>query len=143
MVESKYFYGITQNPDTKEYILVFHNNYFENHCKECIKNYTNAYVKWCKPCQINYLKKNFTNWTSENEKIDDFIQEKQLNVVLFEWVPYNQFDNIKKMNKDDLATAMWKDDPLYYNKKWVRKSDENVALKYISQNDIDELLNKV
>ena len=47
------------------------------------------------------------------------------------------------MNKNDLTTAIWKDGLLYYNQKWMRKSDENVALKYISQNVIDELLNKV
>ena len=47
------------------------------------------------------------------------------------------------MNKDDLATAIWKDGPLYYNEKWMRDSDKKVGLKYISQNVINELLNKV
>ncbi|PKK63283.1 hypothetical protein RhiirC2_789123 [Rhizophagus irregularis] len=49
--------------------------------------------------------KNFTEWTSENEIIDDFIQETQLNVdeydnVLFEWILYNQF-NVKEISKSD------------------------------------------
>jgi hypothetical protein len=37
---------------------------------------------------------------SGNEKIDDFIQERQLktnkNDVVFEWIPYNQFNEIGK-----------------------------------------------
>jgi hypothetical protein len=51
------------------------------------------------------LKKNFTNWTSKNEKIDKFIQEMQLKIndyndIIVEWIPYEQFNNIKKINKD-------------------------------------------
>ena len=112
-------------------------------CNKCGEKYTDIMYSWCKLCQINNFKKKFTSWTSGNEKIDNFIQEKQLNSnfnKVFEWIPFNQFNNI--INESDLATAIWKDGPLYYNKKWMRKSNENVALKYISQN-VDELLNKV
>ena len=107
--------------------------------------------KWCEPCQIDNLKKNFKNW-SENEQIDNFIKEKQLNINdwyddVFEWIPYDQFYNIKKKNKSGLVAAIWKDGPLKYDymnkKEWIRESDKEVALKYISQNDIDEFLNKV
>src|SRR5436190_2236000 len=126
------------------YILIFQSNIY---CKECCEKYIYIENKWCKPCQINWLKNNFTNWTSGNEKIDDFIQEKQLEISdyndkVFEWIPYNQLNDIEKMNKNNLATAVWKDGPLYYNEKWIRKSDERVVLKYISQNAINELLNK-
>ena len=113
-----------------------------DYCKECYEKYD----YWCKPCQINYLKKNFTNWTSKNKKINEFIQKKQLEInkyndIIFEWIPYNQFKNIKEMNKNNLATAVWKDGPLYCD---VRKSDEKVVvLKYISQNNVNELLSKV
>src|SRR3954453_12411667 len=60
------------------------------------------YYEWCKPCQINNLKGNFTNWTSGNEKIDDFIQEMQLKIdhpynIIFEWIPYNQFSDIEEI----------------------------------------------
>src|SRR5688572_11349132 len=99
--------------------MVFKNGYY---CENCGKKYTNTDNKWCKPCQINYLQNNFTNWTSENKEIDDFIQEKQLKInkwydIVFEWIPYNQFDNIKKTGKDDfdICLAMWKDGPLNYN----------------------------
>src|ERR1700761_824974 len=99
-------YGISQNPNTKNYILVFPIDYFDDHCKECCEMYTRIYAKWCKPCQVNYLKNNFANWTSKNEKIDDFIQKKQLNIshfneLIFEWIPYNQFDDIKELSKGD------------------------------------------
>ena len=49
-------------------------------CEKCGKRYTNVYSNWCKPCQIDNLKGNFTNWTSGNEKIDNFIQEMQLKI---------------------------------------------------------------
>ena len=63
-------YGISQNPDTSDYILI---------------------------------QNNFT-WTSGNEKIDNFIQDMQLNIksyndIAFEWIPYNQLSNIKEISK--------------------------------------------
>ena len=146
-------YGISQNPDTKDYIMILQNEYY---CENCVEKYTN--YNWCKPCQINYLKINFTNWTSENEKIDDFIQEMQLKYsdpshFLFEWIPYNQFDNLKEKGKDDFATvysAVWKNGPLYYDyssdRKYLRKpADKKVTLKCLhnSRNITDEFLNKV
>ena len=94
----EYTYGISQNPDTKDYIIVLQDEY----CEKCSEEYTDIKKKWCKPCQIDYLKKNFTNWTSKNEKVDNFIQEMQLKInyynnIIFEWIPYNQFDNIKEI----------------------------------------------
>ncbi|CAB5369439.1 unnamed protein product [Rhizophagus irregularis] len=92
-------------------------------CKNCIKcgeiNYTQYY--WCKSCRINYFKR-FKNLTSGNEKIDNFIQKMQLKFdgpfdIGFEWIPYNQFDDVKEINKGDLATtytAIWNNGPLYW-----------------------------
>src|SRR4051794_39778986 len=96
-------YGISQNPSTKIYILVFENDqYFENICKNCDETYTNVNSKWCEICQKNHLKEDFISWTSENEKIDNLIQEMQLKIVdykdtIFEWIPYNQFNDIKDL----------------------------------------------
>ena len=145
-------YGISQNPNTKDYIMVFQSE----HCKKCCEKYTNLLFEWCKSCQIDYLKQNFTNWTSENEKIDDFIREQQLrindyNSLAFEWIPYNQFNNIKEISKDDssiLYSATWKNGPLkyhIYNKKWTREPDKKVTLKCLfnSSNTINELINEV
>ncbi|PKC55594.1 hypothetical protein RhiirA1_475335 [Rhizophagus irregularis] len=75
-----------------------------------------SFDKW----EANY----FANWISGNEKIDKFIQEKQLryerNNVLFEWI-YNEFIGIKE--------------------KFIHRS----FLKYShnSQNVTDEFLNEV
>src|SRR4051812_48374908 len=49
----------------------------------------------------SHIIQNFTNWTSGNEIIDKFIREKQIKInkpldIVFEWIPYNQFNDIKK-----------------------------------------------
>ena len=64
-------YGISQNPDTSDYILVQNNSI------------------------------NLASWISGNEKIDNFIQEMQLKInkyddIVFEWIPYDQFSNIEE-----------------------------------------------
>ena len=112
-------YGITQNPDTKDYIIVVSQ---DNYCKSCGKIYTNCIV-WCKLCQVNNLKENFANWTSGNAKIDSFIQEMQLKInecydIIVEWIPYNKFNYIKKVGEGGFAivySAIWMDGPLRYD----------------------------
>src|SRR5437763_2913440 len=91
-------------------------------CKKCGGEYTNVHWNWCKTCQTDNLKGNFTNWTSGNEKID-FIQEMQLKIdehddIVFEWIPYNQFSDIKEIGGGGFATvysAIWKNGRLHYN----------------------------
>ncbi|GBC03505.1 hypothetical protein RclHR1_05160004 [Rhizophagus clarus] len=112
-------YGISQTPDTNDYILVF-------------------------------------NWTSGNEEIDDFIRKRRLKVndhkdVVFEWIPYNQFNEIKKTYKNDniaVYSAIWNNGPLTYNQKdneYTRDSNKEVALKLMnnSQNSIEFVINEV
>ena len=99
------------------------------------------------------VQNNFTWPNSGNEKIDDFIQEMQLKPsdYVFEWIPYNQFNQIKEIRKNDFITiysTIWKDGPLYYNyqyKKYTRDSNNEVALKCLhnSQNLIEFLINEV
>src|SRR4051812_30958974 len=92
-------------------------------CNHCGDKYTEIEHKWCQPCQINNLRHKFKNWTSGNEIINDFIQEMQLKIneyddIIVEWVPYNQFDDIKEINKSGSATlysAIWMDGPLKYD----------------------------
>uniref|UniRef100_U9SMN2 Uncharacterized protein n=1 Tax=Rhizophagus irregularis (strain DAOM 181602 / DAOM 197198 / MUCL 43194) TaxID=747089 RepID=U9SMN2_RHIID len=46
------------------------------------------------------------------------------NDIIFEWMPYNQLNDIKEIN-NVLYLAIWKDGPLYYchhKKEYVRKS---------------------
>src|ERR1043165_1565535 len=91
----------------------------DRNCKKCAKQYLDLGDKWCKSCLINDLK---TRWTSGNEVIDNLIQEIQLKIhyddIVFEWISYSQFTNIKKINEDGsfkLYSAIWKDGPLHYN----------------------------
>ena len=125
-------------------------------CEKCGEKYTNIKCNWCKLCLINDLK----NFTSGNEKIDDLIQEMQLKVnkpdnIVFEWIPYNQFNNVKEIGEGGFAkvySAIWKDGPLLYNDKdddskyeYTRIQNKKVALKclYNSQNITSEFLNEV
>src|SRR5437762_1699938 len=91
-----------------------------------------------------------------NIKIDKLIQEMHLKInskndIYFEWIPYNQFDNIEEISKGDYATihsATWKNGPLYndYDKRYTKKSDKKVSLKFLhqkSQNITNEFLNEV
>jgi hypothetical protein len=95
-------------------------------------------------------------WTSKNEKIVEFIQENQLKIkdhndIVIEWIPYNQFNEIKETGRNDLITvysAIWNDGPLYYNDdcdKYIRHSNKEVALKCLhnSTNSIEFVINEV
>jgi hypothetical protein len=113
---------MSQDPDTKSYILVQNNSLF-------------------------------INWISGNEKIDNFIQKMKLKSVdyddiVFEWIPYSQFYNIKKTDKNNLYLATWKNGPLrYYNSNigYKRIQDVRAALYllYNSQSAISEFINSV
>ena len=69
--------------------------------------------------------------------------------IVFEWIPYNQFDDIEEISKVDFATmysATWKNGPLNYKfNEYTRISDKKVALKCLhnSQNITNEFLDKV
>ncbi|PKY32978.1 hypothetical protein RhiirB3_451553 [Rhizophagus irregularis] len=136
--------------------MSYDNEKKDDKCKRCGK-YSSNYLRWgwCKSCQKNDLKKNFTNWTSGNEKIDNLIQGKQLGINnchnnIIEWISYDQFDDIKELGKDGFSTiysAIWKDGPLQYDEnecEYSRKQSIKVNLKlYNSQNIINEFLNEV
>jgi hypothetical protein len=142
-------YGLTQNPITKDYFMVLDDDYFVKYCVKCEKMYTNTLNEWCKSCKLNDLKKYFTN--NGDERIDDLIQQMRLKIndpddIIFEWIPYDQFNNIKEIRNGKLATAIWKDGPLRYNKKrYIRESDKSVTLKCLNFSQIvtKKFLNKV
>ncbi|EXX74678.1 Mkk2p [Rhizophagus irregularis DAOM 197198w] len=150
-----HLYGISQNPYTKCYIILFLYGVYCDKCGESFIDTYSRWCKWCKPCQINDLKKNFTNWSSGNEKIDNLIQERQLKInshndIIAEWIPYDQFNYMKELEKDEFATiyfAIWKDGPLQYDTNkhnYSRKRSKKVNLKlYNSQNSINGFLNEV
>jgi hypothetical protein len=90
--------------------------------------------------------------TSENEEIDNFIKDMQLKInnskdIVFEWIPYNQFNDIKNIG-NKVYSALWEDGPLIYDlnkEKWAKEQAKEITLKYVcnSQNVVDEFLNKV
>ena len=65
----------------------------ENCNQECLA------TLYCEYCVRNYLKANFSNWTSGNKDVDDLIQkcqtETQMPAMVIEWIPYNKLENIK------------------------------------------------
>ena len=148
-------HGISQNPDTNDYIIVFHKTYLETYCKKCDEIYTDMQYKWCKKCQINYLKDSGT--TSGNEEIDNLIQEMQLKIkrpqdIVFEWIPYNQFSNIKnEVVESDFAktySAIWEKGPLIYDTityKYGKGQSINIILRCLNklQNITNEFLDEV
>jgi len=106
--------------------------------------------KWCKSCETNELKNNFSKWTSGNEKVDNLIQEMQLKIdsykdVIFEWIPYIQFNNINEIDKDGLYLAIWKDGPLYYNSDFTieYKRVRNVVVALGCLYNSHEFLNNI
>jgi hypothetical protein len=119
-------YGISKNPDTNHYIMVFQRSLY---CKKCGKKYNDELKseyddEWCKECEINNLKLNFGNWTSGNDEIDNFIQKMQLKIdltedIIIEWIPFNQFIDVKLIVEEDdftkIYSAVWKNDLLYYD----------------------------
>ena len=145
-------YGISQNPDTKDYILVLQNS--NDYCIKCENKYTNVLLKWCVPCKISYSEIDFIS--SKNERIDKLIQKMQVKInyyndITFEWMPYNQFSEIKKIGDDGFIkvySVIWKNGPLnykLYENRYTRDQNKQVYLKCInnSQYFIDEFLSKV
>jgi serine/threonine protein kinase len=125
----------------------------DKYCEKCCERYANMDFKWCKSC---YLNDNFSNWTSGSEKIDKFIKDMQSKIdeyygIVFEWIPYNQFSDIKEIGRGGFSTvysAIWKDGPLEYDKDenvHKRIINKKVALKCLnnSQNITNKFLNEV
>ncbi|GBC01288.1 hypothetical protein RclHR1_04130004 [Rhizophagus clarus] len=99
-------------------------------------NNENKDKNWCKKCYSKKFQQNFGNWTSENEHIDKFIQESQLNArnfgELIEWIPYNRLRNIKFLARGGFSTvydAVWLDgiiDKWDYEKQGWKRHTKNL-----------------
>ncbi|EXX55990.1 Sps1p [Rhizophagus irregularis DAOM 197198w] len=80
----------------------------ENCNQECLA------TLYCEYCVRNYLKENFSNWTSGNDEIDNLIQKCQMESLdpemIVEWIPYNNLENINYLTKggfSEIYTAVW------------------------------------
>jgi hypothetical protein len=96
------FYKILESEGTKRIC--------ENCHVECLA------TLYCEYCVRNYLKANFSNWTSGNNDIDNLIQQCQMETIvpcsIIEWIPYNNLQNIKYLTKggcSEIYTANWID----------------------------------
>ncbi|CAB4441449.1 unnamed protein product [Rhizophagus irregularis] len=80
----------------------------ENCKQECLA------ILYCEYCVRNYLKEDFSNWTSGNEDIDNLIRKCQMESLMpnniVEWIPYSNLENIKYLTKggfSEIYTADW------------------------------------
>ncbi|CAB4439868.1 unnamed protein product [Rhizophagus irregularis] len=122
------FFGITQNPETNNYMMVLNNR-----CIKC--NYI---------CNAINFQQNFENWTSSNDNIDKFIQDTQLSAHAnykvyenaLEWIPYDRFNNTIKSSFGETYIANWIDGCIYEwddeNQNWRRNGNTVVILKILN-----------
>jgi hypothetical protein len=82
-------------------------------CENC--NQKCLATLYCEYCVRNYLKANFSNWTSGNNDIDNLIKNCQMEVfspnAIIEWIPYNNLQNIKYLTKGGFSKI--------YTSKWI------------------------
>ena len=109
---------------------VMYNDGTKRICENC--NQECLATLFCELCVRNYLKANFSNWTSGNNNIDNLIQKCQLGSLLpnmiVEWIPYNNLQNIKYLTKggfSEIYTAEWIDGKYY---EWVSKKQQLTRL---------------
>src|ERR1044071_6774061 len=107
-------------------------------CGECDEPGTGD--EWCQPCNAKRFEENFKNWTSGNKDIDELIKQSQLNAVhatkFLEWIPFEKFQNVTYITRGGFGkvySADWLEGSIeswdIENQKWVRWSNERVALK--------------
>ncbi|CAB4443804.1 unnamed protein product [Rhizophagus irregularis] len=132
-------YGITQDPETKNYIMVMNNI----KCKKC-----NSI------CNAIHFKHKFIDWTSGNDYIDKFIQDTQLSEHTYrwvknalEWIPYDRMYNIKYISKDEFSKiyqANWIDGEIkyWYNGNWKRYN-QNMVVVLKSLNNLKNITTEI
>ncbi|CAG8435132.1 9994_t:CDS:2 [Scutellospora calospora] len=75
-------------------------------------------ITYCERCIRNYLQRNSNKWTTGNIKLDELIQECQINSVspsdIFEWIPFESFKNVEFKEEgsfSSLYVAIWENGP--------------------------------
>uniref|UniRef100_U9TGP8 Protein kinase domain-containing protein n=1 Tax=Rhizophagus irregularis (strain DAOM 181602 / DAOM 197198 / MUCL 43194) TaxID=747089 RepID=U9TGP8_RHIID len=136
------FYGITQDPEAKIYMIVLNNI-----CEKCNEI-----------CNAIYFQRKFIDWTSGNEEIDKFIQDTQISThynveEALEWIPYDRLYNVKYIEENKFGKvyrANWVDGKMSYwedkKQNWKRK-DCNMFVNLnglITPNNLTlEFINKI
>ena len=119
---------------------------------------------YCKPCHSAYFRDNFAHWASGDSRIDELIQNSQLNAdygsELIEWIEYTNLENIEFVAHGGFGSvykAVWKDGPIniYVQKtqndnkfELRRNSNKKVAVKkfrnatQVSSEFLNEVISK-
>ncbi|CAG8443267.1 1111_t:CDS:2 [Dentiscutata erythropus] len=104
----------------------------------------------CRTCNAKRLKEE--KWTSENDVIDKFIRQIQLEAPspdkLLEWVPFSDISKIKFLAKGGYGCvykAVWELGPIKYydsdTQNWHRAGKTDVVLKCIKSLNKDSITN--
>ena len=145
-----YWYQIAKESDDK---ITSKNSHNSKICEECKQPFIGYY--WCQQCNTKQFQQNFSNWTSKNKFIDEFIQEAQLNAKnsyeVLEWIPYNNLKDISYYNKGGFSKiykAIWSDGPIdswnFNKQQWIRQLDYDVILKNLNDSiSFDKFLSEV
>ncbi|RIA89503.1 kinase-like domain-containing protein [Glomus cerebriforme] len=112
LTEDEKTYAIKILNKTHDRNKVNYNSGTKRICENC--NQGCLATLYCEYCVRNYLKANFSNWTSGNDNIDNLIQRCQTGTIdpegIIEWIPYNNFQNIKYLTKggySEIYKANW------------------------------------
>ncbi|GES87585.1 kinase-like domain-containing protein [Rhizophagus clarus] len=130
-------YGITQDLETKNYMVVF-----DNKCEKCKYE-----------CNAIYFQCNFDKWTSDNDDIDKFIQSTQLSAhsditEALEWIPYGRLYNIKYLTGSEtnkMYSARWIDGTQLSAHRNITEALEWIPygrlynIKYLTESETDKV----
>ena len=107
-------YAIKESTKNLDYNKLLNNRGTRRICENCQDEC--LATLFCEHCVRNYLKANFSDWTSGNNDIDDLIQKCQMETIhpekIVEWIPYNSLQNVKYLTKggcSEIYTAYWID----------------------------------
>ncbi|CAB5352743.1 unnamed protein product [Rhizophagus irregularis] len=122
------------------------------HERVCLRYLHNSQYE-IESSSLNYISSNddysnddYQNYgISQNSDSKDYILPHD---PVFEWIPYNEFINVKEIGDNCLTTVVCKEGPFYYDtseEKWIRISREIVCLRYLRnlQDITDEVINKI
>ena len=105
-------YAITELSKDFDHFKISYNEGIKWICENCQDEC--LATLYCEHCVRNYLKENFSKWTSGNNDIDGLIQKCQMETFspdkIIEWIPYNNLQNIKYLTKggcSEIYTADW------------------------------------
>ncbi|GBC04124.1 hypothetical protein RclHR1_05520012 [Rhizophagus clarus] len=120
-----------------DYYKILYNEGTKRTCENCPdKCFAELY---CEHCVRNYLKGKFSNWTSNNNDIDDLIQKCQMEAIsphrIVEWIPYDSLQDVEYLTKggcSEIYTATWREGQLKNvenaSRNWFEESKSHLTI---------------